>query len=62
MNRKNAAPVKSRAPEKTPKRRKPGRGKNPGRSSKKITQNPALAGVRPPPPGKGKRGEKGYLA
>ena len=62
MNRKNATSVKSRAPQKTPKRRKPGRGKNPGRSLKKITQNPALAGVRPPPPGKGKRGEKGYLA
>ena len=27
-----------------------------------MTQNPALAGVRPPPPGQGKRGEKGYLA
>jgi len=29
--------------------------KNPGK-------NPGLAGVRPPPPGEGKRGEKGYLA
>jgi DNA-binding MarR family transcriptional regulator len=67
MTRKIATPAKSRAPRKTPKRRKPGRGKNPARSlkkasSKKITQNPALAGVRPPPPGQGKRGEKGYLA
>jgi len=66
MNRKIATPAKSRAPRKTPKRRKPGRGKNPARSlkkasSKKITQNPALAGVRPPPD-QGKRGEKGYLA
>jgi DNA-binding MarR family transcriptional regulator len=29
---------------------------------KKSIQNPALAGVRPPPPGQGKRGEKTYLA
>jgi DNA-binding MarR family transcriptional regulator len=29
---------------------------------KKFIQNPDLAGVRPPPPGKGKRGEKSYLA
>jgi len=30
---------------------------------KKIAAgNPDLAGVRPPPPGQGKRGEKGYLA
>jgi DNA-binding MarR family transcriptional regulator len=28
---------------------------------KKSAANPALAGVRPPPPGQGKRGEKGYL-
>jgi DNA-binding MarR family transcriptional regulator len=67
MNRKIATPAKSRASRKTPKRRKPGRGKNPARSpkktsSKKIAQHPALAGVRPPPPGEGKRGEKGYLA
>jgi DNA-binding MarR family transcriptional regulator len=28
----------------------------------KPAGNPGLAGVRPPPPGQGKRGEKGYLA
>ena len=28
----------------------------------KPAGNPELAGVRPPPPGQGKRGEKGYLA
>ena len=66
MNRKITTPARSRVPRKTPRRRKPGRGTNPARSlkkasSKKITQNPALAGV-PPPPGQGKRGEKGYLA
>jgi DNA-binding MarR family transcriptional regulator len=67
MKRKIATSTKSRASRKTPKRRKPGREKNPLRSpkkagSKKIAQNPALAGVRPPPSGRGKRGEKGYLA
>jgi len=30
--------------------------------NKKYVQNPDLAGVRPPPPGHGKRGEKGHLA
>jgi DNA-binding MarR family transcriptional regulator len=33
--------------------------KNP--AQKNPTKNPALAGVRPPPPGHGKRGEDGYL-
>jgi DNA-binding MarR family transcriptional regulator len=60
MVRKIAATAKSRALRKAPKRRKSSREKNPTRSLKKITQNPALAGVRPP--GQGKRGEKGYLA
>jgi DNA-binding MarR family transcriptional regulator len=32
------------------------------RSRKKFPEYPALAGVRPPPPGQGKRGEDGYLA
>ncbi len=62
MNRKIATPARSRAPEKAPKRRKSSREGKPVRSPKKITRNPALAGVRPPPPGQGKRGEKGYLA
>jgi DNA-binding MarR family transcriptional regulator len=62
MVRKIASPVKSRALRKAPKRRKSSREKSRTRSSKKIAQNPALAGVRPPPPGQGKRGEKGYLA
>jgi DNA-binding MarR family transcriptional regulator len=30
--------------------------------NKKSSQNPDLAGVRPPPPGHGKRGENGHLA
>jgi DNA-binding MarR family transcriptional regulator len=39
---------------KTPKKRK-------SRRAKKSVQNPDVAGVRPPPPGRGKRGEKGHL-
>jgi DNA-binding MarR family transcriptional regulator len=31
-------------------------------AARKPAGNPDLAGVRPPPPGQGKRGEKGYLA
>lgn len=62
MDRKIAARTKSRTSQKTPKRRKSNREKKPDRSRKKIAQNPALAGVRPPPPGRGKRGEKGHLA
>ena len=31
-------------------------------AARKPAGNPELAGVRPPPPGQGKRGEKGYLA
>jgi DNA-binding MarR family transcriptional regulator len=62
MVHKIASPAKSRALRKAPKRRTSSREKNRTRSPKKIAQNPALAGVRPPPPGQGKRGEKGYLA
>jgi DNA-binding MarR family transcriptional regulator len=53
---------KTRMPRKTPKRRKSSREKTATGAPKKIAQNPALAGVRPPPPGQSKRGEKGYLA
>ena len=31
-------------------------------SRKKSARNPGLAGIRPPPPGRGKRGEQGHLA
>jgi DNA-binding MarR family transcriptional regulator len=62
MVRKIASPAKSRALRKAPKRRKSSREKSRTRRPKKIAQNPALVGVRPPPPGQGKRGEKGYLA
>ena len=67
--RKNetSAKAKSRSAKKTPNRkpaksRKTGRAKNAVRSRKKSAEISPLAGVRPPPPGQGKRGETGYLA
>jgi DNA-binding MarR family transcriptional regulator len=62
MMRKISTLAKSRSARKTPKRRKSNRAEKSAASRKKTAQNPALAGVRPPPPGQGKRGEKGYLA
>ena len=46
---------------KTPKKRKPASTKKNVRN-KKSFQNPEIAGVRPPPPGRDKRGEKGHIA
>jgi DNA-binding MarR family transcriptional regulator len=44
-------------------RSKSGKSKNPARNGKTPTaEEPALAMIRPPPPGRGKRGEQGYLA
>ena len=60
--RKIGTSAKSRSTRKTPKRRKSAVAKKSARNRKKSVPNPALAGVRPPPPGRGKRGEKGYLA
>ena len=60
--RKTGTSAKSRLPQKTPKRRKSTLAKKSAPIRKKSTGNPDLAGVRPPPPGQGKRGEKGYLA
>jgi len=62
MVRKNATSKKSRWPRKTPKRQKSAHAKKSAPGRKKPVQNPGLAGVRPPPPGRGKRGEKGHLA
>jgi DNA-binding MarR family transcriptional regulator len=59
--RKIRASAKSRSPRKTPKRRESSLAKTSIRSRKRSGPVPALAGVRPPPPGRGKRGEKGYL-
>jgi DNA-binding MarR family transcriptional regulator len=61
MNRKIATTAKSHATRKTPKRRQSSRENKLARSPKKAARNPAPAGVGPPP-GQGKRGEKGYLA
>jgi DNA-binding MarR family transcriptional regulator len=55
------AKAKSRPSRKTPKKRKLASAKKSARLRKKPATDPALAGVRPPPPGKGKRGEKGYF-
>ncbi|QWG11199.1 MarR family transcriptional regulator [Bradyrhizobium sediminis] len=60
--RKMAASAKSRRSRKAPKRRKSGPAKKSAPAAKKPAPVPALAGVRPPPPGRGKRGERGYLA
>jgi DNA-binding MarR family transcriptional regulator len=59
--RKMAPSAKSRTSRKTPKPRKPAAAKKTVRSRKKSAAVPDLAGVRPPSPGRGKRGEKGYL-
>jgi DNA-binding MarR family transcriptional regulator len=63
--RKMAIPAKSRLARKTPKQRKSRLAKKSARgrrkSAKKPGLPPALAGVRPPPPRQGKRGENGYL-
>jgi DNA-binding MarR family transcriptional regulator len=59
--RKIRASAKSRSPRKTPKRRESSLAKKSIRSRKRSGPVPALAGVRPPPPGRGKRSEKGYL-
>jgi DNA-binding MarR family transcriptional regulator len=61
MMRKIGISKKTRAARKTPKRRKSGPAKKSAARRKKPAQNPEIAGVRPPPPGRGKRGEKGYL-
>jgi DNA-binding MarR family transcriptional regulator len=63
--RKIGNSTKTRSPRKAKKTRKTAKSaftKNPARSRKKSAPDPALAGVRPPPPGRGKRGEQGHLA
>ncbi|SHJ28554.1 DNA-binding transcriptional regulator, MarR family [Bradyrhizobium lablabi] len=52
---------KSGASRKTPKKRKSPAAKKSAPLRKKPAADPALAGVRPPPPGRSKRGEKGYF-
>jgi DNA-binding MarR family transcriptional regulator len=62
MIRNIAGSTQWRSRQKTPKSRKSKTAKKSVGTRKKSIQNPDLAGVRPPPPGRGKRGEKGHLA
>jgi len=61
------APVKKRKKSRKPAARKSAsKGKSASKSRSRrreqFAQNSALAVIRPPPPGEGKRGEQGYLA
>jgi DNA-binding MarR family transcriptional regulator len=58
--RRSAKP-KASTSRKTPKKRKSPAVKKSAPLRKKPAADPALAGVRPPPPGRGKSGEKGYF-
>lgn len=60
--RKTSTPAKSRSGRKTAKRRKSGAAAKSAPRRQKSRPAPDLAGVRPPQPGKGKRGEQGHLA
>ena len=60
--RKIGMSAKSRSTRKTPKRRKSGAPAKSAPRRQKSHPAPDRAGVRPPPPGKGKRGEQGHLA
>jgi DNA-binding MarR family transcriptional regulator len=60
MRRKIIASAKSSSPRKT--RTRKSRKRRKPVAAKKSSQPPEIAGVRPPLPGHGKRGEKGHLA
>ena len=60
--RKIRTPAKSHPVRKAPKRRKSGAASRSAPRRQKSAPAPDRAGVRPPPPGKGKRGEQGHLA
>jgi DNA-binding MarR family transcriptional regulator len=62
MIRKIASSTRSPPRQKSPKRQKSKLAKKPDRTRKQSIQNPGLAGIRPPPPGRGKRGEHGHIA
>ena len=59
--RKPATFAQSRRSRKALKRQKSARAKKAALRRKKSAPPLVVAGVRPPPPGQGKRGEKGYL-
>jgi DNA-binding MarR family transcriptional regulator len=61
MTRKATRSAESHRSQKTRKRQNSARAKKSVPRRKKPIPAPVLAGVRPPPPGQGKRGEKGYL-
>jgi DNA-binding MarR family transcriptional regulator len=56
-----SGPARNARRRKTKKARKSGLTKKSPRSRKKSVPASQLSGVRPPPPGRGKRGEQGYL-
>lgn len=60
--RKIGTSAKSRTARKTPKRRRSGAATKSAPLRQKSHPGPGRAGIRPPPPGKGKRGEQGHLA
>lgn len=62
LDPKKALGPKQLLGQKTAKRRKSSASKKSVLRPKKSAPAADLAGVRPPPPGQGKRGEKGYLA
>ena len=59
--RKIRTQAKSRPARKTAKRQKSTAAKRPARGRQKSLPAPDRAGARPPPPGRGKRGEQGHL-
>lgn len=60
--RKIGTPARTRLAGKTPKQRNSTPAKKSASRRQKYTPAPDLSGVRPPPPGRGKRGEQGHLA
>jgi DNA-binding MarR family transcriptional regulator len=60
--RKPAKFRKQQSSKKTGKRRKSQSARKSHRREKASAQNPAQHGLRPPPPGSGKRGEDGHIA
>jgi len=58
--RKTVTRARSRKPRQAPERRKPGFAEKSGRSRRPVPDQ-GFAGVRLPPVGRGKRGEKGHL-
>lgn len=61
MNRKNPNPITPRRSVKTMRRGKCASPKDSRRDRRSSAAPSPLGGLRPPPPGQGKRGEQGYL-